>query len=135
INNENLEWKVVGQYLFDGTVLTGVLYTVALTIITMAIGIVLGTILAIMRRSSNMLLSSIAQAYVWIFRTIPPLVQLLIWYNLAAVYPNIVIKLPFGPELLNGDANNLITPFIAALLGLGLNESAYMCEVIRAGFS
>src|SRR5699024_10463216 len=81
INNENLEWKVVGQYLFDGTVLTGVLYTVALTIITMAIGIVLGTILAIMRRSSNMLLSSIAQAYVWIFRTIPPLVQLLIWYN------------------------------------------------------
>jgi polar amino acid transport system permease protein len=64
---------------------------------------------------------------------VPPLVQLLVWFNLAAIYPVVSFGIPFGPEFFSGSANDYITPFIAAVVGLGLNSAAYMCEIIRAG--
>jgi polar amino acid transport system permease protein len=99
----------------------------------MAIGIVLGVVLALMRLSPNPVLASAAWSFIWLFRGTPVLVQLLFWNFIAALYPEITLGIPFGPDLVHADANVLITPFVAAILGLGLNEAAYMAEIVRAG--
>jgi polar amino acid transport system permease protein len=131
--NPNFPWGVVGEYLFDGRILHGLRVTIELTVIAMAIGIVLGVLLAIMRLSPNWLVSSASSFYIWFFRGTPVLVQLLFWYNVAALYPKVALGIPFGPAFIHADANTLITPFTAAILGLGLNEGAYMAEIVRAG--
>ena len=129
ITNPRFEWGVVGDYLFDSRVLRGVLTTIELTVIAMAIGILGGVLLAVMRLSPNPMVSGSSFAYIWIFRGTPVLVQLLFWNFIAAVYPQITFGLPF----VHLDANSLIKPFTAAILGLGLNEAAYMSEIVRAG--
>ncbi len=131
--NPRFEWSVVGNYLFDERILEGLRVTIELTVIAMAIGIVLGAALAIMRLSPNPLVSGSSWLYIWFFRGTPVLVQLLFWYNIAALYPKIALGIPFGPAFVHADANTLITPFTAAILGLGLNEGAYMAEIVRAG--
>jgi len=123
----------VGDYLFSSRILHGLVVTIELTVLAMVIGIVLGVILALMRLSPNLLLSSSSWIYIWIFRGTPVLVQILIWNNIAALYPSIDLGIPFGPSFVHLDANSLITPFMAATLGLGLNEGAYMSEIVRAG--
>jgi polar amino acid transport system permease protein len=133
VTNPRFEWGVVGHYLFDERVLEGLRVTIELTVIAMAIGIVLGVVLAVMRLSPNPLVSGASWLYIWFFRGTPVLVQLLFWYNIAALYPKIALGVPFGPSLVHPDANSLITPFTAAILGLGLNEGAYMAEIVRAG--
>lgn len=135
MTNERMEWHVVRDYFFHKPVLTGLLHTLNLTFWIMVLGIVLGTILAIMRYSKNPVLIAVSSFYIWIVRSLPPLVQLLIWYNLAAIYPEVTIDLPLVGEIYSGSANDFITPFTAALLALGLNEGAYMGEIIRAGIS
>ncbi len=131
--NARFEWGVVGNYLFDPRILEGVRVTIELTVIAMAVGIVLGVVLAVMRLSPNPLVSGSSWVYIWFFRGTPVLVQLLFWYNIAAVYPKLDLGIPFGPAFVHADANTLITPFTAAILGLGLNEGAYMAEIVRAG--
>ena len=131
--NPGFEWSVVGQYLFDPRILAGLRVTIELTVIAMAIGILLGIVLAVMRLSPNPLVSGASMFYIWFFRGTPVLVQLLFWYNIAALYPKLGIGIPFGPSFVHADANKLITPFTAAILGLGLNEGAYMAEIVRAG--
>ncbi|HEX3433743.1 MAG TPA: amino acid ABC transporter permease [Solirubrobacteraceae bacterium] len=133
VTNANFQWEVVGEYLFDGRILHGLRVTIELTVIAMAIGIVLGVLLAVMRLSPNWMVSSASSFYIWFFRGTPVLVQLLFWYNIAALYPKIGLGIPFGPAFIHADANTLITPFAAAILGLGLNEGAYMAEIVRAG--
>jgi polar amino acid transport system permease protein len=133
VTNSRFEWSVIGHYLFDARILEGLRVTIELTAIAMAIGIVLGMVLAIMRLSPNPLVSGGSWLYVWFFRGTPVLVQLLFWYNIAALYPKIALGIPFGPAFVHADANTLITPFTAAILGLGLNEGAYMAEIVRAG--
>lgn len=133
VANSRFQWDVVGNYLFSAQILQGLFLTLWLTAVAMAIGFVLGTALAIMRLSRSRLLSSTAQAYVWFFRGTPVLVQLIFWYNLAALFPRYWVGLPFGPTLAEGSVNDLITPVTAAILGLGLNEGAYMAEIVRAG--
>jgi polar amino acid transport system permease protein len=133
VTNPRFEWGVVGEYLFDERVLEGVRVTIELTVIAMAIGILLGVLLAVMRLSANPLVSGSSWLYIWFFRGTPVLVQLLFWYNVAALYPKIGIGVPFGPAVVHANANTLITPFRAAILGLGLNEGAYMAEIVRAG--
>ncbi|MCU1578696.1 MAG: yecS3 [Rhodoglobus sp.] len=123
VTNSRFEWDVIGTYLFSWNILAGIGRTLQLTLICMAIGIVLGTLLAVARLSPNPVLSGAAWFYVWVFRGTPVLVQLILWFNLGALYPVI-----FG---LN--TNQLITPFVAAILGLALNESAYMAEIVRSG--
>jgi polar amino acid transport system permease protein len=133
VDNPRFEWGIVGEYLFDGRILHGLRVTIELTAIAMGIGIVLGVLLAVMRLSPNWLVSGASSFYIWFFRGTPVLVQLLFWYNIAALYPKIGLGVPFGPSLVHADANTLITPFTAAILGLGLNEGAYMAEIVRAG--
>ncbi len=129
----HFEWGVVGEYVFDSRILHGLRVTIELTAIAMAIGIVLGVLLAVMRLSPNRLVSAGSSFYIWFFRGTPVLVQLLFWYNIAALYPRIDLGVPFGPSFIHANANTLITPFAAAILGLGLNEGAYMAEIVRAG--
>lgn len=124
---------MVGQYLFDVRILEGLLKTLELTVIAMAIGLVLGTLLALMRLSNNRLLNVLSWLYIWFFRSIPPLVQLIFWYNFAALYQTLKIGIPFGPSLLEANTNSIISPFTAAILGLGLAQAAYTAEVIRGG--
>ncbi len=133
VSAAGFQWEVVGEYLFDSRVLEGLLVTIELTVIAMAIGIVLGVLLAVLRLSPNPLLSRASWAYIFFFRGTPVLVQLLFWYNIAALYPKIALGIPFGPAFIHPDANTLITAFRAAILGLGLNEGAYMAEIVRAG--
>ena len=131
--NPRFEWDVVGEYLFDERILEGLRITVELTIISMAIGVVLGVLLAVMRLSPNPLVSSASWLYIWFFRGTPVLVQIIFWYFISALYPKIDLGIPFGPAFIHGDANTLIHPFTAAILALGLNEGAYMAEIVRAG--
>jgi polar amino acid transport system permease protein len=132
--NSRFQWSVVGHYMFDSRVLHGVLGTILLTVISMVIGLVLGVLLAVMRRSPNYLISGTSWLYIWFFRGTPLLVQVVFWGFIGALYPVIAIGVPFGPALVHGDANTLITTFNAAILALGLNEAAYMAEIVRAGF-
>jgi len=131
--NPRFQWDVVGHYLFTGPILRGLVTTLELTALAMAIGIVLGIVLALMRLSRSLLLSSVSWIYIWLLRGTPVLVQLLFWNFIAALYPSIDLGIPFGPSFVHLDANSLITPFVAATLALGLNEGAYMSEIIRAG--
>ncbi len=125
--NPRFEWAVVGEYFFTRRVFDGLVLTIELTVISMAIGIALGTLLAVMRLSPNPLVGGASWFYIWLFRGTPVLVQVIFWYNITALYPQI----GWGSYTL--DANALITPFVAAVLALGLNEGAYMAEIVRAG--
>jgi polar amino acid transport system permease protein len=133
VGNPALDWPVVGQYLFDPTVLRGLVSTILLAVAAMVLGTVLGTLLAACRLSPVAPLTWGAAAYVTVFRSIPPLVQLIFWFNLAYLLPVVSIGIPFGPTFASRPANDLITPLTAAVLGLGLNEAAYMAEIVRSG--
>jgi polar amino acid transport system permease protein len=133
VTNDRFEWNVVGDYLFDTRILNGLVKTLELTVLGMAIGIVLGVILALMRLAGNPLLSSASWVYIWFFRGTPLLVQILIFFNIAALYPTIDLGIPFGPSFIHINGTTLITPFFAGMLALGLNEGAYMSEIVRAG--
>lgn len=132
-NNPNFQWPVFFHYLFADIMLEGLGLTVWLTVVAMVVGISLGIVLAVARMSANPVVAGLTALYLWFFRGTPILVQLIFWYNLAALFPVISIGIPFGPTLFEGSANDLITPFTAAILGLGLNEAAYMAEIVRAG--
>jgi polar amino acid transport system permease protein len=133
VKNENLQWSVVGQYMFDPTILHGVLNTLVLTVVSQLIALVLGFIAAYCGYSSNPVLKSASQFYIWLFRGTPLLVQLLIWYNAALLFPTMSIGIPFTSIHAGVETNLVISGFTAALLGLGLNEGAYMAEIIRGG--
>ena len=133
VANPAWEWAYVRGYFTDSQIVSGIWVTVQLTFLSMAIGIVFGIVLAIMRLSPNPILRTSAWLYTWFFRGTPVLVQLFFWYNIALLFPRISIGVPFGPTLHSWDANSVITAFTAAVLGLGLNEAAYMSEIARAG--
>lgn len=133
--NERFQWDVVAKYLFAAPILMGVLNTIILTVLAMIIGILLGIVVAVGRLSDNVIVSKAAWFYAWFFRGTPLLVQLLFWFFLSALVPRMALGVPMGPELFSIDTNNLITPFMAAMLGLGLNEAAYMSEIVRSGIS
>jgi polar amino acid transport system permease protein len=131
--NPAFEWPVVARYMFDEQILLGLSRTLELTVIAMAMGLGLGTVLAVMRLSRNLLLSTVSWLYIWFFRSVPVLVQLIFWYNFGALYAHITLRIPFGPVLYSANTNTLITPLFAALAGLGLAQAAYTAEVIRGG--
>jgi len=133
ITNSALQWPVVGDYLFDDRILHGLQNTLILTVISMLMGIVGGIILAVMRLSPNPLMSGAAALYIWLFRGTPLITQLVIWNFFGLAYSRIGLGIPFGPTFVSWETNTLITVFIASLLGLGLNEAAYMAEIVRGG--
>ncbi|RWX81320.1 amino acid ABC transporter permease [Neorhizobium lilium] len=131
--NENFGWPIVARYFLDPTVLSGLYVSLGLTVIAMILGVALGLVIAIARMSDDRLASSFASLFIWFFRGTPLLVQLIVWYNLSTLFPQLSIAIPFGPTLASWDTNSVITPMIAAIVGLALNEAAYMAEIIRGG--
>jgi len=123
----NIHWPAVGTYFTNSAILDGLVVTLELTLLAMTIGITLGILLALMRLSSNVVLKVSSLVYIWLFRGSPLLVQIIVWYNIALVFPAIDF---FGHRV---STNALISPFTAAVLALGLNEGAYMSEIVRAG--
>ncbi|MER5974361.1 amino acid ABC transporter permease [Streptomyces sp. NPDC002055] len=123
----NIRWATVGDYLFDDRILAGAGRTLLISVLSMIIGLVLGLVFAVMRLSKNPVTGSVAWLYIWFFRGTPVLVQLLIWFNLALIFP--ILNLGFYKD----EMTDVMTPFMVALLGLGLNEGAYMAEIVRAG--
>jgi len=131
--NPRFNWPIQSQYIFSAQILHGISVTLQLTVESMAIGVVLGVILAVMRLSANPVVSGAAWLYVWAFRGTPLLVQLLLWANLGALFPMLGLGIPFGHEFITRQTFTIIPSLAAALLGLGLNEAAYMSEIVRAG--
>jgi len=123
-----IEWSYVGRFLTAKVILDGIVNTMVMAVLAMALGIVLGVVVAIMRLSPNPVLQSVAAGYTWLFRGTPLILQLLLWFNLALVFPTIGI-----PGLWSVRAVDVMTPFLSALLGLGINQGAYTSEVMRAG--
>ncbi|MEV6880315.1 amino acid ABC transporter permease [Amycolatopsis sp. NPDC051128] len=130
LGNAQIEWSQVPDFVFFKVMATGLLNTVVLAVLSQAVAIVLGVVIALLRRSANPVARWFAAGYIWIFRGLPVLLQILLWYNLALVFP--VIDIPF---LVHAQTNTLISAFTAAFLGLALNESAYMAEIVRAGLN
>lgn len=133
VTNERFEWPVVAEYLFNPSVLLGLVTSVLLMVVAMVLGTALGTVLAAGQLSDYWPVRTACLTFVGFFRGVPPLVQLIFWYNLAYLLPRISVGVPFGPELFSWSTNDLITPLTAAIIGLSLHEAAYMAEIIRAG--
>lgn len=80
-----------------------------------------------MRLSRVRALSIVAVAYITVFRSIPMLALILLFYNIAALYP----RIGFGTASVS--TNSVVTPWVAAVVALVLHETAYVAETIRAG--
>ncbi len=126
----NVNWDAIPEYMFNADILKGLRNTLLITVLSMIIGVVLGVILAVMRQSKNPVTSTVAWFYVWFFRGTPVYVQLFLWFNLGLVFQYIDIMPIYKDEW-----SDFMTPFLCALLGLGLNEAAYMAEICRAGLN
>ena len=133
VTNPRWEWGIVGQYLTETSIVHGVLTTIELTLVTAVIGFALGTVLALMRLSRSPLLQAVSWGYTWVFRSVPLILQLLLWYILAYLYRTLDFGIPFGPSFGHVATLSLIGKFGAAVLGLGLHQAAYSAEVVRAG--
>ncbi|MFB9690659.1 amino acid ABC transporter permease [Amycolatopsis plumensis] len=131
--NDRFQWDVVAKYLFEKSVMAGLGTTVLLAVAAMVLGSLAGGVVAAMQLSGFAPARWVATLWVGLFRGIPPLVQLIFWFNLAYLLPKLSLGIPFGPVFGTWDANTVITPLTAAVLGLSLVESAYLAEIFRAG--
>ena len=135
VTNGRYEWRTFAEYFFSGPVLIGIGYTLAITGVSAIVGFVLGTIIALGRLSTSTLLSSAAWAYIWFFRSVPLVVQIIVWYNLGYLYPTLGLGTPFTTDfwIVEFPTVQLVSAFAAAILGLGLHQAAYSAEIIRGG--
>lgn len=135
IRSPHIQWSAVGGYLLHPDILLGVRNTLILTALAVGFGNLAGLVIALMRLSSNGVSRALASSFVFVFRGVPVLVQLILWFNLALIFPAISIGVPFTDmALLSWDTNRLMTPFMAAVIGLSLAEAGYSSEVFRSGF-
>jgi polar amino acid transport system permease protein len=121
----DVQWATTREYFTVETIVRGAGRTLLVSVLAQALGIALGVLVAVMRQSGNPVTGAVGWLYIWFFRGTPVLLQLFLWYNLGLVFPTI----------LGQQTSDLMTPFLAALLGLGINEGAYMAEIVRAGIA
>ena len=133
--NEAYGWATFGKYILDERIVKGVWVTIQLTVLSMILAVVLAVILAVMRLSPNPVFRSVSWMYLWIFRGTPVFVQLVFWGLVPTIYKNLQLGIPFGPTFFEFNIQNLSNYFLLAIIGLGLNEAAYLAEIIRAGIS
>ena len=133
VTNQRFQWPIVWSYFTTGPVLNGLVLTLWLTAAVMICGYVLGVVFAVMRLSRNPVLRSVSFGYVWLVRSVPPLVQLLFWYELASLYPELSLGIPFGPAFVTVKTAHLFTGLLAAFVGLTLDVAAFSSEIIRGG--
>lgn len=132
--NKNIDHSVIGDYLVQSAIMDSLFTTLKISIVSALLGCVLGVVIAVCRLSGNRILAYVSWLYIWFFRGSPLLVQLLIWGNFALLFKHVGLGVPFTDvTFFSFDTNTVITPFVAAVLGLGLNEGAYMAEVVRGG--
>jgi len=131
--NPAMRWDSIGKFLTAPIILQGLVTTLLITFLSAVIGLVGGLLVALMRMSSNPLIKTIAVGYLGLFRAVPLLVQILIWYNLGTFFPQLGFGIPFTDIGLYGDTNVLLSPLVACLIAIGLNQAAYMGEIIRGG--
>ena len=133
--NDAYQWSLYRTYLFDQRISQAAIVTLQLTVIAMAIGIVLGIVLAVMRLSPNLVLKSVAWSFLWLFRGTPVYVQLTFWGLVTTIYNQIDLGIPFVVQIAHIDVRTVFSAFVFACIGLGLNEAAYMAEIVRAGIN
>jgi polar amino acid transport system permease protein len=133
--NEAYDWSAVGKYLFDQRVSEAAMITLSLTALAMFGAILLGVVLAVMRLSPNPILKWVAFGYLWIFRGTPVYVQLVFWGLLVVIYPRIDLGVPFVHQFAHIETQTFFTYYWLAVIGLALNEAAYMAEIVRAGIT
>jgi len=133
--NEKYGWDVFAEYFFSPAVISGLLMTLWLTVISIVGGIAIGTVLAVFRLSQSILLRSAAWWYIWFFRSVPILVQILVWFNLGYLYPRLGLGTPFTDDfwLVSFPTTTLLSAFAAVAIGLTLHQAAYSAEIIRGG--
>jgi polar amino acid transport system permease protein len=145
VTNKAFQWRFMFDNMFRPPVIEGVRTVLLATILSMVIGVALGTAIAVLRLSPNPVLSGAAWAYTWFFRAVPRIVLLILFGNLGILFARYEFGVPFDHQIGNligvdlnlrffgADARTLITGFVAGLLGLALSEAAYMAEIVRAG--
>ena len=133
VTNEIFAWPTVWKYLDAMPVLRGVGWTLLLTVGSMVIAIVLAVLLAVMRDSPNLVMRWVAWVYIWVFRGTPIYTQLALWGLIAVIFPRLSLGVPFGPEFWSFSTKDVFTAAVSALVGLALNEGAYLSEIVRAG--
>jgi polar amino acid transport system permease protein len=133
--NEAYGWATFGKYILDERIVHGVWITIQLTVFSMVLAIVIAVLLAVMRLSPNPVFRSVSWVYLWVFRGTPIFVQLVFWGLVPTIYRNLQLGIPFGPTFLHMNIQSLSNYFLLAIIGLGLNEAAYLAEIIRAGIS
>lgn len=133
VTNPGWDWPVFREFFTEHTILRALALTLELTAYGTLLGFALGLVIALLRLSGNWLFNSVGWLYVWVFRSIPLIVQLLFWFNLAYLYDELSIGVPFGPALVTVPTMNLVSPIGAAVLGLALHQAAYAAEIIRSG--
>ncbi|WP_196833547.1 amino acid ABC transporter permease [Mycetocola sp. CAN_C7] len=127
------DWPEYGKYIFDRRIAAAAWVTIQLTVYSMIIAIILGLLLAVMRLSPNPVVKSVAWLYLWIFRGTPVYVQLVFWGLISVIYNTIDIGVPGLQPLASWETSELLNTFTLAVIGLALNEAAYMAEIVRAG--
>lgn len=131
--NSAYQWSTYWQYLFDQRISRAALMTIELSVLAMALGLVLGGVSAVMRMSDNPVLRTVAWLYIWVFRGTPVYVQLVFWGLVTSIYKQIDLGIPFMVQFAHLQTGSWLTPFAAAVIGLGLNQGAYTAEIMRAG--
>ncbi|WP_416442451.1 amino acid ABC transporter permease [Leucobacter sp. HNU] len=132
--NKNIDYSVVGTYLFNQDIVLGVGLTLVITAVSMLISTVLAVVLAAMRLSGNPVMVVFSSFYVWLFRGTPLLVQIVIWGYFGLIFDKISLGIPFTDIVFwQQDTNSLLTPLVAGIIALTLNEAAYSAEIVRSG--
>ncbi|WP_410813970.1 amino acid ABC transporter permease [Micromonospora sp. 067-2] len=133
VTNPGWDWPTFAGYFLERSVLQALLTTLELTLAGAVLGFLGGIALAAMRLSRSPVLQALSWTYIWVFRSVPLIVQLLFWANLGYLYDSLQLGVPFGPGFFQVQTANLIGPFGAALLGLTLHQAAYAAEIVRSG--
>ncbi|MEX0428085.1 amino acid ABC transporter permease [Nocardioides sp. DS6] len=133
VTNPRYQWDVVRHFFLRPSILEGLLLTLWLTAAVLVVSYVIGIGLAVMRLSGNPVLKTVSFVYVWLFRSVPPLVQLLFWFELASLYPRLSLGIPGVKTFATVDTAHLFTALLAAFVGLTFDMAAFSSEIVRGG--
>jgi polar amino acid transport system permease protein len=133
LTDHRFQWGLVGRYFTESSIIGGLELTLWLTGATMAAGFLLGVVLAYIRLWGSPIPRAFAFGYVWLIRSVPLLVQLLFWYELASLYPKLSIGIPFGPSFASANTAHLFSGELAAFVTLTLDVAAFSSEIVRGG--
>lgn len=133
VGNPRVGYAQIAHWFFSGQILQGLWLTLWLTAVVTVLSLIIGAVLAAMRLSGQPVLVAIAWGYTWIFRSIPLLVLLLLWFNIAYLFPVIHIGIPWMAEFTEFKTVSIVSAIAAAIIALTMHESAPAAEIIRGG--